>query len=91
MLAARRFVISGRVHGVGFRFFVEEAARREGLSGWVQNRPDGCVEAFAEGDQEAVDRLEQKIRRGPPAARVEMIDVTADTPSGQMTGFRIRN
>lgn len=90
MLVARRVVVTGRVQGVGFRFFVEDAARREGVGGWVQNLPDGRVEAFLEGDEEAVTRVEQKIRRGPTAARVQTIVVDAEPPSGTRSEFEIR-
>ncbi len=89
MLTARRYIVSGRVQGVGFRFFVVEAAEAEGVSGWVRNRPDGQVEVLAEGDREAVDRLEGRLRNGPPAARVERVDRQDETPSGRTTGFRI--
>jgi acylphosphatase len=90
MLTARRFVVSGRVHGVGFRFFVNEAAAREGLRGWVQNLPDGRVEVLAEGDEESVERLERQIRRGPPAARIDHVDVHQEPPGGDLRGFEIR-
>jgi acylphosphatase len=90
MLISRRFVVSGRVQGVGFRFFVQEAALVEGLSGWVQNLEDGRVEAHVEGDREAVERFEWKIRRGPPAARVADVDVEDGAPSGRSDGFRVR-
>jgi acylphosphatase len=90
MLTARRIVVSGRVHGVGFRFFVDEAARREGLRGWVQNLPDGRVEVLAEGDEESVERLERQIRRGPPAARVDRVDAHPEPPAGDLRGFEIR-
>ena len=90
MLSARRFVVSGRVQGVGFRFFVEDAARREGVGGWVRNLPDGRLEAFAEGDLEAVDRFEAKIRRGPPAARVEAVEASDELPSMRTRTFEVR-
>jgi acylphosphatase len=90
MLVARRFLVSGRVQGVGFRFFIESAAAREGLRGWVCNLPDGRVEAAVEGDEEAVTRLEHKIRRGPPGASVETVVVEHDTPSGRVGLFEIR-
>ena len=90
MLVARRFVVSGHVQGVGFRFFVLEAAQREGLHGWVMNRADGCVEAQAEGDAAAVERFERLIRRGPPGSRVESVHVDEDVPAGRATGFTIR-
>jgi acylphosphatase len=91
MLVARRFVLSGRVQGVGFRYFAEEAAAVEGVSGWIRNLADGRVEAFARGDREAVERFERKLRRGPAGARVEDVTTTdeeadADAPPG----FRIR-
>jgi acylphosphatase len=89
MLVARRFLVSGRVHNVGFRFFVHEAARHEGVGGWVANLPDGRVEVLAEGDEEAVDRLERQIRRGPPAAHIARVDVVDDVPAN-MRGFEIR-
>ena len=90
MLIARRFVIAGRVQGVGFRYFVQEAAARDGLGGWVRNLPDGRVEAFAEGDQEAVVRFERHVRQGPPAARVEHVSVDDDVPTGRSNGFHVR-
>ena len=54
MKIARRFVVSGRVQGVGFRWFTQDTARREGAMGWVRNLPDGRVEAIVEGDSESV-------------------------------------
>jgi acylphosphatase len=87
---SRRFVVTGRVQGVGFRFFSEAAAQREGLSGFVRNRHDGAVEAEVEGDAEAVERFELAIRRGPPASRVDAVELTELAPSGRMTGFRVR-
>jgi acylphosphatase len=90
MLVARRFVVRGRVQGVGYRFHAEEAARREGVSGWVANRPDGAVEAFAEGDEAAVARFEHALRHGPRLARVDAVDVIADVPTGRTTTFRVR-
>jgi acylphosphatase len=59
MRVARRFLISGRVQGVGFRYYAERVASRDGIHGWVRNLPDGRVEVFAEGEIEAVDRLHQ--------------------------------
>ena len=90
MRVARRFILSGRVQGVGFRYFAAGAAAREGLHGWVSNRPDGRVEIAAEGDQESVDRFEHYIKHGPPGARVERIEVDHTVPDGRDTGFSIR-
>ena len=90
MLVARRYVIGGRVQGVGFRLFTEAAALREGLQGWVRNLPDGRVEIVVEGDAEAVVRFERHVRHGPPSARVEDVQVDESTPAGRATGFTIR-
>ena len=89
MRVARRYIISGCVQGVGFRFFTEAAAMREGIDGWVRNLPDGRVEVAAEGDADAMDRFERSVRHGPPAARVDDVDVTENVPTGA-TGFRTR-
>ena len=80
MRVARRFVVSGRVQGVGFRYFAADAARREGLAGSVRNLDDGCVEAVAEGEVEAVERFERALRQGPSRARVEHVRVEGVDP-----------
>ena len=90
MRVARRYLIGGRVQGVGFRYFTEDVARREGILGWVQNRPDGRVEAAAEGDAESVERFERAIRHGPRGARVDSVEVFDEPPGHQGTGFSIR-
>jgi acylphosphatase len=90
MRVARRFLVSGRVQGVGFRFFALDAARREGLHGHVVNLPDGRVEARAEGDDAALDRFEMALRRGPSNARVSQVTVDDTGPTGHDTGFEIR-
>ena len=86
---ARRYRISGRVQGVGFRYFAEAVAGREGVHGWIRNLPDGAVEAQAEGDAESVERFERAIRHGPPGARVDDVDVEATVPGGRDTGFTV--
>ena len=89
MRKARRYVISGRVQGVGFRYFAEAAAAREGLHGSVRNLADGHVEAVAEGEAESVERFERAIRHGPPGARVDHVEVDDIVPSGRDTGFTV--
>ncbi len=69
-MIARRAVVSGRVQGVGFRFFAERAARDAGVNGWVRNRSDGTVETFVEGSVEAVARYLERLREGPGGSRV---------------------
>lgn len=78
------------MQGVGFRFFAETTAAREGLNGWVRNLPDGRVEALAEGDAEALERFERALRHGPPHARVDDVEVDATMPTGRDTGFSLR-
>ena len=90
MIVARRYLIAGKVQGVGFRMFTEAAALIEGVHGFVRNLPDGRVEAFIEGDQESVDRVELKLRRGPTGARVESFEVEPATPTHRAAGFSIR-
>jgi acylphosphatase len=90
MRVARRFVISGRVQGVGFRWFAQTAAAREGIHGWVRNLADGRVEAKAEGEVEAIDRFEQALRHGPPGARVEQLEIEHTAPESRDAGFTVR-
>jgi acylphosphatase len=90
MIVARRYVIGGRVQGVGFRYFTGAAAAREGILGWVRNMPDGRVEVSAEGDAEALERFERSLRNGPPQARVDRVDVDDMAPTGRETGFIIK-
>ena len=89
MRVARRYLISGRVQGVGFRYFAQTVALREAVHGWVRNLSGGRVEIAAEGERDALERFEEEIRRGPRAARVEDVDATDITPSGH-AGFVIR-
>jgi acylphosphatase len=89
MRGARRFLVSGRVQGVGFRFFTQDIARQEGLTGIVRNLADGRVEVVAEGDDESLTRLEAALRRGPSHARVETIEVDDLVPSGRYLGFAV--
>jgi acylphosphatase len=65
--------ISGRVQGVGFRWFVREEARRLGLSGWVTNLSSGEVEVQASGEDRAVDRLRRALEVGPTGAAVASV------------------
>jgi acylphosphatase len=89
MREARRYVVSGRVLRVGFRFFVEAAGIRAGLVGWVRNLPDGTVEIFAQGDEGDLQSFERQVRQGPPGARVSAVEVQV-VPLAEITGFDIR-
>ena len=86
-IVARRFLIGGRVQGVGFRMFAADRAAREGVTGYARNLPDGRVEALVEGEQESVDRMELALRRGPSQAHVESFDVDIVEPTRRQYGF----
>lgn len=90
MIVARRFLIGGRVQGVGFRMFAQARAAIEGLHGYVRNCDDGRVEALVEGDSESVGRMELALRRGPAGARVESFEVEERMPGYRATGFALR-
>jgi acylphosphatase len=81
-----RVSIAGRVQGVGFRWWVEEEARRRGLSGWVRNRRDGSVEAVFSGDAAVVDDMVAACGRGPSSARVDKVET--EPTDEAVAGFR---
>ncbi len=89
MRVARRYIISGRVQGVGFRWFTETTAARENIHGSVRNLADGRVEAIAEGEAEAMARFEQALRHGPRGARVDHLEIEHTTPVGKDSGFHV--
>ena len=88
MAKAVQYRVTGRVQGVGFRAFVADVARDEGVSGWVRNLPDGSVEARAEGDADSLRRFEWRLWQGPSHARVDDVATEDVVPDGA-TGFRI--
>jgi acylphosphatase len=69
----RRYIITGRVQGVGFRWFVEREARAIGVGGWVRNNDDGSVEVLASGSHEQLATLRARLKQGPRASRVDEI------------------
>ena len=89
MFVARKFFISGEVQGVGFRFFTQRAAARHQVLGYVRNLKDGRVEAFAEGNERAVENFKQDLTAGPTFSRVEEIEEIVLEPSNLYTSFRI--
>ena len=91
MLVARRYVITGRVQGVGFRMFAIDRASVEGVHGYVRNLPDGAVEAVVEGDDESVERVERALRRGPSGARVDSFTVEPIPTMGRTGGFDVQH
>ena len=90
MIVAKRYFVSGRVQGVGFRYYVQDHAAVEGVHGYVRNLPDGRVEALLEGDDESVLRVERALRRGPSGAQVDEVVAETAVPSGRATGFSVK-
>ena len=86
----RHLLIKGRVKGVGFRYFIQNVAVRAGVAGYVMNLPDGCVEAFIQGNGEAVAKVESAARLGPNGARVESVLVRNEESDKTYDSFVIR-
>jgi acylphosphatase len=86
---AKRFIVRGRVQGVGFRWFVEAEARSLGISGWVRNNADGTVEVLAIGNREQLSNLRSRLQRGPRAARVDHVEEHPAQPVAGLNTFRI--
>jgi acylphosphatase len=78
---ARHALVSGAVQGVGFRHYTKVRARELGLGGWVRNLPDGRVEAWLEGSDDAVQSMLEWLRRGPTSARVDDVAIEAEEPA----------
>jgi len=85
----RRYVVKGRVQGVGFRWFVEREARLLGVGGWVRNREDGAVEVLASGTRAQLSSLYDRLREGPRAARIDGVEVDDAAPFGGYQTFQI--
>jgi acylphosphatase len=85
----RRYVVTGRVQGVGFRWYVEREARALGLGGWVRNRADGSVEVLAAGSNQQLNALYDRLKQGPRAARVDNVEVEEAAPLKESGTFRI--
>jgi acylphosphatase len=83
--------VSGRVQGVFYRASTrDEALRIGGIVGWVHNLWDGRVEVLAEGDESQIDRLLKWLAKGPPAARVDHLEVADEPPQNDLSGFSVR-
>ena len=88
-IEARRFVVRGRVQGVGFRWFVEREAHILGIAGWVRNNPDSSVEVMAMGTRDQLAGLRSRLREGPRAARVDDVEEFEAKLITGLTTFRI--
>jgi acylphosphatase len=82
--SAKRWLISGRVQGVGFRYFAQRAATELNLTGYVRNLEDGSVEVYAAGPPDQLSRLGALLQRGPRGALVR----AADEQPAEMLGYR---
>jgi acylphosphatase len=83
-------VVSGRVQGVGFRWFAEREAVRRDVRGFVRNLEDGSVEIFAQADPSALEEFCECVRRGPAASRVERVEIRSVEVDAGLSSFRIR-
>jgi acylphosphatase len=90
--ASAYVLVTGRVQGVGFRWFVRSHASALELRGWARNRRDGSVELEAVGPRERIEQLIAELRAGPPASEVEEVTVhwLPAPPAGGPAGFEIR-
>lgn len=88
-MEARKFIISGAVQGVGFRFFTQRAAARHQVWGYVKNLPDGRVESWAQGSARAVEAFRNELATGPAYSNVEQIEEIVVEPTGIYSSFRI--
>lgn len=89
MKIARKFLISGKVQGVGYRFFVQRAAARHQVLGYVRNLANGSVEALAEGTPESVESFRNELATGPTFAQVDKVEELSIEPTESYSSFRI--
>jgi len=88
-IKARRFLISGRVQGVGYRYFAKHSAQATGVTGWARNLDDGRVEVHANGTPERLEDFEGRLRLGPQFADVRSVE-SSEAPVLELSGFHIR-
>jgi len=86
---ARKYIVSGRVQGVGYRFFAERCAHQLGISGHVKNCRDGTVEVYAIGDEASLEEFKRHLAEGPPSARVAGVRESSEPVSTRYTRFVI--
>jgi acylphosphatase len=89
MSIARKFLISGKVQGVGYRYFAQRAAARHQVVGYVRNLPDGRVEALAEGTSASVESFLHDLATGPSWAWVENVEELNLEPTGTYSSFLV--
>lgn len=89
MKARASIVVTGVVHGVGYRYFAQKKALSLGLTGWVRNLTDGSVEAKVEGDKGRIEAFLADCRRGPELSFVDDVEVTWAEWTGDYSGFEV--
>lgn len=89
MVIARKYLLSGLVQGVGFRFFTQRVAARHQVRGYVRNLEDGRVEAFAQGPEKSIEAFKHDITAGPRYSRVEDVEEIVLEPTREFSSFRI--
>lgn len=89
MIVARKFLVSGNVQGVGFRFFAQRVAARHQIRGYVKNLDDGRVEAFAQGVEKSVEGFKQDLSAGPRFSRIDDVEEIVLEPNSAFSAFRI--
>jgi acylphosphatase len=89
MASSYRFVVAGRVQGVGFRWSAQRQAQQLGIAGWIANRSDGAVEGIASGESPALAQFKAWLSKGPTGAQVDDVDWQPASESFA-AGFEIR-
>ena len=83
--------VRGLVQGLGFRYETWKHANRFGVTGWIRNLSDGCVEAVFEGEREKIERIIEFCRKGPPGAEIQSIEVKWELFRGEFDRFLVKN
>jgi acylphosphatase len=86
----KSLMLSGRVQGVGFRYFTVQNAEKLKIKGWVRNRRDGKVEALLQGSPDNVEEMIARMKHGPSAARVDDVDISEAPADEEFKGFEVR-
>jgi acylphosphatase len=89
MKVAKKYVVSGRVQGVGYRFFAERVAQELGMGGYVKNLWDGRVEVYAIGDEALLEEFKRRLEQGPPGSRVKNIEESDEPVNKRYSSFMI--
>ena len=89
-MAAAEISVSGRVQGIGYRYFAERAANALSITGWTMNTPDGGVALDVEGERGAIEKLILELKRGPRMAAVTGVNVMWKPYQGRHQNFFIR-